>query len=116
MDQIFINNLKIDCIVGILPRERLREQTIIVSLKVGTQTTKAANSKSLNDTIDYGNLADSIRELAVSGEYLLLETMAEDLARLVLAHPLASDVKVTIEKPQAVINTTSVGVEIYRAH
>ena len=116
VDQIFIKNLKIKCIVGILPHERSKKQTIIVNLKVGSETTQAANSQSLDDTIDYAKLAKSIRELVISGKYLLLETMAEDMARFILDNPLANDVIVTIEKPEAVINTESVGVEIHRAH
>ena len=115
MDKIFIKNLKINCIIGILPHERLNKQTIVLNVKVGTETIKAANSKSLNDTIDYAKLADNINQLTVSGKYLLLETMAEDIAQLILNDPLANNVKIKIEKTEAVVSTTSVGVEIYRA-
>lgn len=114
MDKIFINNLKVKCIIGILPHERLNKQTIVLNIKVGTKTIKAANSKSLNDTIDYAELADSIHQLSISGKYLLLETMAEDIARLILDNPLAYNVKIKIEKPEAIVSSKSVGVEIYR--
>ena len=113
MDKIFIKNLKINCIIGILPQERVNKQTIVLNIKVGIKTIKAANSKSLDDTVDYAKLADNINQITVAGKYLLLETLAEDIAVFILDNPLVYTVEIKIEKTEAVASATSFGVEIY---
>jgi len=114
MDHVIIRELRVTCIVGILPAERTAPQQVVVSLAVGTDTARAARSGELTDTIDYGALAGQVRELIASGRYRLLETMAEDLAACVLRDPRAASVRVTIRKPAAIADARDAGVEIVR--
>ena len=114
MDHVFIRELRVTCIVGILPAERTTPQEVVVSLAVGTDTARAARSGELTDTIDYAALAGQVCELIVSGRYRLLETMAEDLAACVLRDPRAASVRVTIRKPAAIAAARDAGVEILR--
>lgn len=114
MDHLIIRELRVTCIVGILPAERTTPQEVVVSLAVGTDTARAARSGALTDTIDYAALAGQVRELIVSGRYRLLETMAEDLAACVLRDPRAASVRVTVGKPAAIAGARAAGVEILR--
>ena len=66
--------------------------------------------------MDYAALADAAAELTIAGEYLLIETLVEDLAALCLARPHVAGVCVKVEKPKAVAAATAVGVEIYRSN
>ena len=59
-------------------------------------------------------MTDQVTRLVIENKYLLVETMAEDIASTVLKNPKAMAVKVNIKKPQAISNTVSVGVEVLR--
>lgn len=114
MDRVVIRELRIRCIVGLLPAERVIPQEVLVSLEVGTDLARAAGSGDLAHTIDYAALAQRAQELVVAGRYRLLETMAEDLARCALQSELAAEVRVTVRKPAAVAGARDAGVEILR--
>jgi len=113
-DKVLINNLTVDAILGILPNERVQTQQVVINLTIFTDTQPAAKSQNIADTLNYAELASQAAQLTIEGEYLLIESLVEDLAALTLDHPTAKAVTVRVEKPQAVRDARSVGVEIYR--
>ena len=113
-DKVLINNLTVDAILGILPNGRVQTQQVVINLTIFTDTQPAAKSQNIADTLNYAELASQAAQLTVEGEYLLIESLVEDLAALTLDHPTAKAVTVRVEKPQAVRDARSVGVEIYR--
>ena len=113
-DKVLINDLTVDAILGILPEERVQAQRVVINLTIFTDTQPAAKSQNIADTVNYAELSSQAVQLTVEGEYLLIESLVEDLAALTLDHPTAKAVTVRVEKPQAVSATGSVGVEIYR--
>ena len=115
-DKIFVNNLRVQAILGIYPLERERPQEVVISLEIETDCSKAAASKDLTDSLDYATLADAVAELTITGEYLLIETLIEDIAQHCLRQPLVNGVSIKVEKPQAVQRADSVGVRIYRCN
>jgi dihydroneopterin aldolase len=66
--------------------------------------------------LNYAELAEAAKQLTVTGEYLLIETLVEDLAALCLAQPGALAVTVDVTKPEAVAAASAVGVEIFRSN
>ena len=113
-DKVLINDLTVDAILGILPKERVQAQRVVINLTILTDTQPAAKSQNIADTLNYAELASQAARLTIEGEYLLIESLVEDLATLTLDHPSAKAVTVRVEKPQAVSAARSVGVEIYR--
>lgn len=113
-DKVLINDLTVDAILGILPEERVQAQRVVINLTIFTDTQPAAKSQNIADTVNYAELSSRAAQLTVEGEYLLIESLVEDLAALTLDHPTAKAVTVRVEKPQAVSAAGSVGVEIYR--
>ena len=113
-DKVLINDLTVDAILGILPEERMQAQQVVINLTIFTDTQPAAKSQNIADTVNYAELSSQAAQLTVEGEYLLIESLVEDLAALTLDHPTAKAVTVRVEKPQAVSAAGSVGVEIYR--
>ncbi|NCF76624.1 MAG: FolB domain-containing protein, partial [Proteobacteria bacterium] len=93
---------------------RVQTQQVVINLTIFTDTQPAAKSQNIADTLNYAELASQAAQLTVEGEYLLIESLVEDLAALTLDHPTAKAVTVRVEKPQAVRDARSVGVEIYR--
>ena len=115
-DRIFVNNLRVQAILGIYPLEREQPQEVVISLEIETECSKAAASKDLEDSLDYSTLADAVAELTITGKYLLIETLIEDIAQHCLQQHLVDGVSVQVEKPQAVLRADSVGVRIYRCN
>ena len=113
-DKVPINDLTVDAILGILPNERITTQRVVINLTIFTDTQPAAKSQNIADTLNYAELASQAAQRTINGEYLLIESLVEDLAALTLDHPTAKAVTVRVEKPQAVSDARSVGVEIYR--
>lgn len=113
-DKVLINDLTVDAILGILPNERITTQRVVINLTIFTDTQPAAKSQNIADTLNYAELASQAAQRTINGEYLLIESLVEDLAALTLDHPTAKAVTVRVEKPQAVSDARSVGVEIYR--
>ena len=103
-------------ILGIYPLEREQPQEVVINLEIETDCNKAAASKDLTDSLDYATLADAVAELTISGKYLLIETLIEDIGRHCLRQPLVQGVSVQVEKPQAVSRADSVGIKIYRSN
>lgn len=112
-DKVFIRDLTFNAILGILPEERVQPQPVIINLTLITDITVAAASKNIGDTLNYAEVADAARGLTVEGEYLLIETLVEDIAKVCLEAG-ADAVSVRVEKPNAVSEASAVGVEIYR--
>ena len=88
-DIVFIEQLEVQAILGILPEERTTPQRVVIDLQLETDSRPAAQSKNIDDTLDYAALAEKVRALTVAGEYLLIETLINDIADLCLRSPLS---------------------------
>lgn len=113
-DIVYISDLRFSAILGVLPEERVTPQQVVVSLVLTTDTRVAANSKNLADTVDYAAIAETVREHTIAAECLLVETLAEQLAELVLRTAGVSAVEIDVGKPDALPDARQVGVRIYR--
>lgn len=115
MDIIHIRNLKVRCIVGTDPAERRRRRTLPVQIALQCDLSSAGKSDRLVDTIDYRRLSRRVvRELGGT-RFLLIESVAEGIAALCLQEPGVCAVTVTVDKPGALAEASSVAVEVCRA-
>ena len=114
MDKIFIKDLKVRGILGIHDWERVTPRDIIINVTVYADTRKAAHSDDIADCVDYSALAKKIRAHAEYAARMTVEALANDLAEICLQEPKASKVVVRVEKPGAVPEAASVGVEVER--
>lgn len=103
MDRIELRNIQVECIIGVLPPERIHKQEINVAITVSLDTTKVAHSCDLTDTIDYTSIYRETKFILGSAQFNLLETAAAALTQYVLTMhaSLVAEVTVRIEKPQA---------------
>ena len=113
-DRVFIRNLEIEAILGVLPEERTTPQKIVVNLELETDVRAAADSRALADTVDYAALAAEVRGLVLEAKHLLVESRVTDIANLALRDNRVSGVTVTVAKPDALHDAESVGVTVYR--
>ena len=110
-DQIVIRGLQVSARIGVPESERADPQTLRVHLKMETGTFPERDE--IEGTVDYKAVADRVVELAARGERHLIETLAQDIAALVLAEfPVLA---VTVELEKFILPETDwVGVVIER--
>jgi len=101
MDKIFLNDLQIDTIIGIYDWERETLQTLSFDLEMDWDIAKAAKSDDIEDTLDYGAIATTIVTFVEASRYQLIETLAEDLAELLLQSYPIPKLKLILSKPVA---------------
>jgi len=86
MDQVTLD-LDLDCIVGILPRERINAQRLEAQVCLEVDLERTATTGDLDQSVDYARVDAALRHLALHGRFLLLETMSMTLLRWLLAPP-----------------------------
>ncbi len=116
MDQIYINDLELECIIGTKPEERESKQKVILNLSLECDLSKAGQSDDLADTVNYKELVDNISSLVEESSFYLLEKMAEEIAANCLAVENIASVEVDICKPAALEQAESAGILIQRRH
>lgn len=114
MDIIFLRELKLDVIIGIYEWERKVPQTIQLDLEIGLPNSRAAETDSLADTIDYAGVVTRIREHAAQRPVSLVEALAEQIAQLIRREFGAPWVKVSVAKLGLIRGVKQLGVVIER--
>lgn len=114
MAKIFIDNLIVFGILGIHPHEQRKKQLIRVSVEVEADISESAKNDDVNKTIDYSALSDYIIKFIDDSSYGTIEALIEALAERILSKFNIESVWLRIEKPNAVPQADSVGVEIER--
>lgn len=113
-DKIFIRNLEVSAIIGILPHERITPQPLIITLEIAADFKQAATSENIADTVDYAAIAQTITDFVSTSRLQLLETLAEKIAELILQKFKVNWLRLEVAKPQAIKNAKSVGIIIER--
>jgi len=114
MDRIFIRDLALRCIIGIFPEERREKQDIVINIEMHTDLRRAGRSDNLADTVDYKAIKKAVLKLVEESDFLLIEALAENVARIALSDEKVQQVVVTIDKPGALRFARSSAVEITR--
>jgi dihydroneopterin aldolase len=104
MDHIIINELEVRCRVGVTPEERVQPQRLLLTVELAHDFASAAATDDLRHTIDYFALSQRLLGLGQGREWRLIETLAVEIAQLVLVEFGARSVVVEVKKfviPQA---------------
>lgn len=120
MDVIEIDDLRIDCIVGVLEREQRIPQRVIVDLRLWLDLDAAGRTGDLSRSVDYAQVAEQVALLAEHGRFRLIESLAVAACRALLAPPHAleerapvSRVEIRIRKPE-ILDDCVPGVRLVR--
>jgi dihydroneopterin aldolase len=96
------------------PAERKLGQTFTADLEVTIDTSKAAATDRIEDTISYPLLEKTARQILEGQPANLLETVAERIATAILKHPEVIQVTVRVSKRPPLPNLSAFTVEITR--
>jgi dihydroneopterin aldolase len=113
-DKIFLTALRTECIVGIWDWERKVKQTVVVDLEMGCDIRKAALSDHIDDTVDYKQVSKRLLSFIGESQYQLVETLTENIARIVITEFDVPWVRVRLNKQGAIRNSRDVGILIER--
>ena len=103
LDQIVLTGLRASAFHGVFENERRDGQVFVLDVTVHLDFAAAAAADDLESTIHYGVLAEEIVTAVERDPVDLIETVAERIAQVVLAHRAAQLVTVTVHKPSAPI-------------
>ncbi|MBI4207210.1 MAG: dihydroneopterin aldolase [Betaproteobacteria bacterium] len=114
MDIIFINDFRLEILVGIYEWERRVPQTVQFDLEIGIPAKEGPRTDKIGETIDYSRVVARIEETLREHHFLLLERLSEHVAQLILTEFGAPWVKVSVNKIAALRNVKRLGVSIER--
>ena len=114
-DRIFLRDLRTETIIGIYDWERKIRQTVSFDFEFPGDIRRAASTDRIEDTLNYKSVAKRVLAFVEASEYQLVETLAENVAQLILREYSVEWVKVTLNKPGAVRGSRDVGVAIERS-
>lgn len=112
LDQIVLTGLRATAFHGVFENERRDGQVFVIDVTVHLDFAAAAEGDDLGQTIHYGELAEEVVASVERDPVDLIETVAERIAGVVLAHPAAQLVTVTVHKPSAPITVPFADVAV----
>ena len=114
MDIIYLNDLRIETVIGIYDWERKIKQKVRIDLQMGADIRRAASSDNIDDTLNYKSVAKRLIQFVGDSEFQLVETLAERIAEIVINEFDIPWVRVKLNKPGAIRYASDVGVIIER--
>ncbi len=114
MDKVFIEDLRIQTVIGVFDWEREITQTVSLDLEMGFDIRAAAASDHIDDTLDYKAVAKRLIAFVEGSEFQLVEALAEHCANIVLGEFPVTSLRLKLSKPGAVRGSSAVGVIIER--
>lgn len=118
MDKIIIKDLEIFAYHGVLPEEKSKGQTFIVTAELFCDLREAGIKDDLDKTVNYAEVCEDISDVMTSSKFDLIEAAAENVAATILIkYEKIRSVRIIISKPQAPIDMTfdTVCVDITRS-
>lgn len=115
-DRIELRGLAVRGNHGVFHHERRDGQDFVIDLTVWLDLKAAASSDDLDDTVDYGTLAQLAYDIISGPPRELIETVAAEIAEDVMKDQRIEAVEVVVHKPQAPIplNFADVAVVAHR--
>ena len=112
MDRIFIKNISLYGYHGVLPEEEERGQEFLISVELFLDYRGISHLDSLENTLDYSRVLETIREVFYRKRFQLLESLSECVANEILQLKILKKVRVTVCKPRPPLPGITGGVEV----
>ena len=114
LDIIFIEALRVETVIGVYDWERRIRQPVVIDLEMGADVARAAASDDVADALDYKSVSKRVQQFVGESSFLLVETLAERIAALVLDEFSVPWVRVRLNKVGALRGAAGVGIVIER--
>jgi len=112
--RLFLRNYEVQINIGVHEFEKKGEQRILINVDLFIPLALSTpNHDQLNEVVDYDFMRDVIAKRMAQGHIHLQETLCDDVARVMLAHPKVRAVRVSTAKPDVYPDCDCVGVEVF---
>ncbi|MHB8254800.1 MAG: dihydroneopterin aldolase [Acidiferrobacter sp.] len=113
-DILYLHDLKADCIIGIWEWERQTRQTVVLDLDMAVDIREAAIHDDIQYAIDYKAVAKRVTGFISASQFSLVETLAEQVAQMILKEFPVASLRLRINKRGAIRGAAEVGLIIER--
>ena len=111
---VFIKDFIIEEIIGIHEHEKIKKQKIKFNIVLDVNQNSLPDEKDIKSIVDYEKITNKLESLSKSKKYNFLESLAEDSFKEIFEDKRINSVTIKIEKPEAIKNAKSVGVEVFK--
>lgn len=112
--RLFLKNYVVQMNIGAHDFEKQGRQKVLINIDVYIPLTISTPLQDkLVEVIDYDFLREVVVQRTARGHIHLQETLCDDIARTVLAHPAVMAVRVSSAKPDVYPDCEAVGVEVF---
>ena len=111
---VFIKDFIIEEIIGIHKHEKIKKQKIKFNIVLDVNQSFVPDEKDINSIVDYEKITNKLENLTKNKKYNFLESLVEDSFKEIFEDKRIDSAKIKIEKPEAIKNAKSVGVEVFK--
>ena len=111
---VFIKDFIIEEIIGFYEHEKIKKQKIKFNIVLDINQNSLPDEGDIKSIVDYEKITNKLKNLVKSKKYNFLESLAEDSFKEIFEDKRINSVKIKIEKPEAIKNAKSVGVEVFK--
>ena len=111
---VFIKDFIVQEIIGIHEHEKTEKQKIKFNIVVTVNQNTVPDEKDIKSIVDYEKITNKLENLVKNKKYNFLESLAEDSFKEIFEDKRINSVEIKIEKPDAIKNADSVGVEVFK--
>jgi dihydroneopterin aldolase len=113
--RLFLRNYEVQINIGVHDFEKKGEQRVLINVDLFIPLALSTPKEDLLDeVVDYDFMRNTIARRMAQGHIHLQETLCDDVAKAMLAHPKVRAVRVSTEKPDVYPDCESVGVEVFQ--
>ena len=112
-DKLVIKDLTVEALIGVYDWEQQHPQNLWIDLELAIDAAKAAVRDDMSAAVDYGRLVTVVKQHLQRKKIRLVETVAEELAALVLKDFATPEVMIRVKK-RSLPNVEYAAVELTR--
>ena len=111
---VFIKDFIIEEIIGFHQNEKIKKQKIQFNVVLDIDQRTIPNEKNEKSIVNYEKITNKLEKLVKEKKYNFLESLAEDSFKEIFGDRRINSASIKIEKPEAIKNAGSVGVEVFK--
>lgn len=113
--RLFLSNYEVSINIGVHEFEKKGEQRVLINVDLYIPLSQSTpKDDHLDEVVDYDFMRSTISDRVAQGHIHLQETLCDDVAKIMLAHPRVKAVRVSTMKPDVYPDCEGVGVEVFQ--
>jgi 7,8-dihydroneopterin aldolase/epimerase/oxygenase len=112
--RLFLRDYEVWINIGVHDFEKKGEQRVLINVDLYVPlAVSTPRHDQLDEVLDYDFIRRSIAQRVKQGHIHLQETLADDVLKLMMAHPSVRAARVSTEKPDVYPDCEAVGCEVF---